>query len=1464
VGAVVIAVVFSALVLTVPRVQAATWSQDTEGDFGQDTLNNLEIIGTGAPAYLQLIRDGADWKEEAPPSDPGAREGPAMAYDSTNDVVVLFGGYNSLNFNDTWEYSPGSNTWAQVNPPTAPTPRAYSGMAYDGANGRFVLFGGVSDADYEADTWEYNAASDTWQQTTPTPSPPQMATYHMTFVQSQSRVLLEGQNLLTSQMETWAYNTATDQWTKRTPSAQPSPRSSFVISYNANLDLVVLFGGFDGSVPPGTTLGDTWEYNWGTNTWTQTTSTGPDARTSGGLTYRSSTPATYLFGGRSGPSYFTDTWRYPDSGGNHQWEFVTTQRNPPGRVLFGISDETPAKKSFVFGGRMSNGLPASDTWSMGPAFRLNGGAESNVFDSGGANVNWNTISWVGSATPPTTVLRFMLAASDDPTGPWNYYGPGGSTSAYYTVSGSAIWTGQDGQRYMKFLASIYTQDDLVSPTLDSITIDYTVPASNPYIILTDPYDGQPSIPTTKLITIRFSETMIPGSVAYNIVPGLSTTPEWSETNSRLTLNHTALMLQCKTYTVTITDGTDLGGNPLIGGPKPNPWTFHTICIPPEIVTTTPIQGAADVPLNAKIVVNFSEPMDTATVTPTIAPLISVTPTWSNGDMTVTYSHATDFTQCLDYTVNITGRDLDGKDLIAGMVPNPWSFRVVCTIPYVVSTTPILLQIDVGLSQDIVVTFSEPMNKPSVAANMNPTVSLTPTWSNGDKTVTYTHPAFATCTAYTVNMTGKDVDGNDLWVGRFDGFADNPWTFVTLCSRPYIVFTLPADGATDVDRLADIVVQFSKVMDNTSVTWDLQPPVPLYGSWDVDNKVLFLNHTERFVCGSNQMTIAGTDTLGNILMNVLAPNPWTFTPLCPNPYVVLTDPVNNSFGVPLEQSIVVTFNKPMNPSTLVHSLTPTDVTLTPTWSDNNTVVTFDHLAPLLASQTYRMFVDGADTDGNGLTPGSIPNPWWFTTVGASPYIVDTDPAMGEIDVPLDKSIIVTFSEPMDTVTVSCVLSPVGITLTPAWSLGNTVLTLSHVTLFSPSTIYTVTCSGKDMDGNDLVNGPIPNPWIFTTVGIVPPEITNTVPQDGATDVPLDQDIVVTFSEPMDTVTVSCVLNPVGITLTPAWTLGNTVLTLSHATPFLTSTTYTVTCTGKDVDGNDLVPGPVPNPWSFTTVGIVPPEAPGGLQVARVPPSTVRLTWRAVPDADSYRIYESANRFAAFPWGVLGTTTAITFDANHLADGQTHFYIVRAVKSSLEGANSTMGVKIAKSIDYSPTSANIYWFSLPYHSSYARASDISTELTSTKVSVVAKWNPAAQKPYLWYYFRNKWRGTDFTISPGDGLYVGSVSVFSWAIVGTDANVVLSFTMNSPPKKNVNWISIPYTGTYSKASDIANELTSSKVVEIGLWNPVTQTTVRWYWTGSTWTGTDFAFSPGDGIYLTIASDFNWQPNLITPEVA
>src|SRR2546426_4500352 len=110
---------FTALVATWPSASALTKTWDTDTDFNAGSLNGVEVVGTGAPATVQILKDSTDWTNENPSAAPSAREGAAMVYDSTHDLVVLFGGYDAATppdgyYKDTWEYDPGLNTWTQT------------------------------------------------------------------------------------------------------------------------------------------------------------------------------------------------------------------------------------------------------------------------------------------------------------------------------------------------------------------------------------------------------------------------------------------------------------------------------------------------------------------------------------------------------------------------------------------------------------------------------------------------------------------------------------------------------------------------------------------------------------------------------------------------------------------------------------------------------------------------------------------------------------------------------------------------------------------------------------------------------------------------------------------------------------------------------------------------------------------------------------------------------------------------------------------------------------------------------------------------------------------------------------------------------------------------------------------------------------------------------------------------------
>ncbi len=274
---------------------------------------------------------------------------------------------------------------------------------------------------------------------------------------------------------------------------------------------------------------------------------------------------------------------------------------------------------------------------------------------------------------------------------------------------------------------------------------------------------------------------------------------------------------------------------------------------------------------------------------------------------------------------------------------------------------------------------------------------------------------------------------------------------------------------------------------------------------------------------------------------------------------------------------------------------------------------------------------------------------------------------------------------------------------------------------------------------------------------------------------------------------------------------------------------------------------------------------GLRLEGVWPGTIRLSWNPVAVAAAYRVYESEDRLARFPWRVLGQTASTSFDATgHLDDGRDHYYIVRAVRGAAEGANSTMVAKVLASFPFRAETTHIAWFSLPYGSPHRRASDIAAFLGPPRIDVVGKWDPSRQSSVVYYHTGGGYKGEDFAIAPGDGLYLGLRQSFETVWAGGDSDAVLRFTHNPAPIGSVNWFGLPYASVYARASDVAGELGPTRISEIGRWNPDTQSSERLTWTGTDWTGTDFAIGPGDGLYVVAVSDFSWQPALLTPVLA
>lgn len=158
---------------------------------------------------------------------------------------------------------------------------------------------------------------------------------------------------------------------------------------------------------------------------------------------------------------------------------------------------------------------------------------------------------------------------------------------------------------------------------------------------------------------------------------------------------------------------------------------------------------------------------------------------------------------------------------------------------------------------------------------------------------------------------------------------------------------------------------------------------------------------------------------------------------------------------------------------------------------------------------------------------------------APTVISTFPAAGATAVSTNTNIIARFSEAMRATTnVAANFTVTGPGVTP---VSGTVSydTVNHVADFLPTallatnTLYTATVTSgvRDAEGNALLN---PFIWTFTTgttADATAPVVTSVDPTDLSTGVPTNQVITATFSEQMDSATVTTTSFTVAQGMTP---------------------------------------------------------------------------------------------------------------------------------------------------------------------------------------------------------------------------------------------------------------------------------------------------------------------------------------------
>jgi len=519
---------------------------------------------------------------------------------------------------------------------------------------------------------------------------------------------------------------------------------------------------------------------------------------------------------------------------------------------------------------------------------------------------------------------------------------------------------------------------------------------------------------------------------------------------------------------------------------------------PIVVSTNPLKGASNVPLNQIITATFNEKMDPETITEASFTLqgatTMVTGTISYTDLTASFAPSSPLTPNTTYTgrIKTLAKDLNGNALQTDYV---WTFSTDAS-PTVISTDPENNATGVALNKSITAKFSVPMDSLTLTSSTftikEGATAVAGIVSYADSTATFipTSP-LSPNTLYTGTITtgAKNIAGTPL-------VSNYVWTFTTVSPVvPVVISTDPADNATGVVLNKTVTATFSMLMDPstlTGITFILKQ-----GTTFVPGIVSLSGTTVSFNPTSNlapNTFYTGTITTGakNIAGTPLAANyVWTFTTAeAVAPTVISTDPANSATGVVLDKTVTATFSMLMDPSTLTGStftIKQGTTSVAGTVSFSGSTVSFNPSSNLTPNTLYTGTITTGAKNIAG-TPLAANYVWTFTTAAAvAPTVISTDPTNNATGVVLNKTVTALFSVPMDplTLTGSTFTIKQGTTsVAGSVSFSGSTATFNPTSNLAPNTLYTgtITTGAKNIAGTPLAANYV---WTFTTVEAVVP-------------------------------------------------------------------------------------------------------------------------------------------------------------------------------------------------------------------------------------------------------------------------------------------------------------------------------------------------------------------------------------------
>lgn len=582
---------------------------------------------------------------------------------------------------------------------------------------------------------------------------------------------------------------------------------------------------------------------------------------------------------------------------------------------------------------------------------------------------------------------------------------------------------------------------------------------------------------------------------------------------------------------------------------------------------------------------------------------------------------------------------------------------VRNIPRVMSLTPGNAETDVEINADLVLTFNQKVTAASgeasikifKAADLSTPVETIPA---EDSRVTVDNDTVTINPGQDLKVDTKYVvtmDANAFFNESEDGNAaieGSDWSFTTVAgaadtTAPTVSDYSPEQGATEVAIDADLTLTFDEPVTKDSGN------ILIYNSTDEDYPVVIPVLSENVTVLDNVVTIAPfedfeysttyfikidsgafRDSSDNYYAGITDNDTWQFTtadaPDTTPPVVSSYSPVDGATEVATGTNLTLSFSEDVmkgegDVEIYSSAADSNDLAVTiPVSSDSVTidgnVVTINPEDDLDYSTSYYVRIaNGAFSDTSGNNYAGITNntTWRFTTTSEpdtkAPAVNTYSPVNGATDVAIGADLVLTFSENVEAGEGSIVIYNSASDKSVATISASDLTILNHVVTVNPAdnleygSSYYVRITEDafaDPSGNYFAGISDSTTWQFTTVAApdtTAPTVTAFSPEPGATEVGIDANLTLTFSENVtagagNIVVYNSANNAPAATIPAASgnvTILNNVVTINPTDDLKYGTSYYVRIGAgafTDTAGNSYAGIADSTTWNFTTTDV----------------------------------------------------------------------------------------------------------------------------------------------------------------------------------------------------------------------------------------------------------------------------------------